>query len=148
LKKIATIENAKAYKQVALTKTPHPLPPKKSLKKTSWKHWRAPSNPSSDVADHGYTALSENIETNQKCHLETEGATMVSDVPADSEPYTYDDSASEAVSNLDAIQKKKWKKVSLQVTINDLWNQLIVVDLEDYEVSSSDSLDQKMPMVA
>jgi hypothetical protein len=57
---------------------------------------------------------------NQKCHLETKGATMVSDVPADSEPYTHNDSASEAVSNLDAIQKKKWKKVALQVTINNL----------------------------
>ena len=57
---------------------------------------------------------------NQKCHLETEGAIMVSDVPADLEPHTRDDSASEAVSILDATQKKKQKKVSLRVTINDL----------------------------
>ena len=44
---------------------------------------------------------------------------MVLDVSADSELHTCNDSASEAVSNLDAIYKKKQKKVSLQVTIND-----------------------------
>ena len=148
LKKIATVENAKAQEQAASTKTPCLLPPKKSLKKTSRKRRQAPSNPSSDVADHGHTALSEDIETNQECHSETEGATMVSDVPADLEPCTRDDSASEAVSVLDATQKKKRKKVSLRVTINDLRNQLMVVDPEDYEVSSSASLDQKTPTVA
>jgi hypothetical protein len=73
---------------------------------------------------------------------------MVSDVPADSEPRTRNDSTSKAVSDLNTTQKKKWKKVSLRVTINDLQNQLMVVDLEDYKVSSSDSLDQKMPTVA
>ena len=70
---------------------------------------------------------------------------MVSDVPA--EPPTHDDSASEAVSDLDATQKKKRKKVSPRVTINELRNQLMVVDPEDDEVSS-DSLDQKTPTVA
>jgi len=45
LKKIATVKNAKAYEQAALTKTPHPLPLKKSPKKTSQKHRQAPSNP-------------------------------------------------------------------------------------------------------
>jgi len=35
LKKIATIENVKAHEQAALIKTPCPLPPKKSPKKTS-----------------------------------------------------------------------------------------------------------------
>jgi hypothetical protein len=39
---------------------------------------------------------------NQKCYLKTKGATMVSDVPVDLEPYTHDDSASEAVSDLNA----------------------------------------------
>ncbi len=43
---------------------------------------------------------------------------MVSDIPVD--PSTCDDSASEAVSNLEATQKKKWKKVSLQATVNEL----------------------------
>jgi hypothetical protein len=70
---------------------------------------------------------------------------MVSDVPV--EPRTRDDSTSEAVSDLDATQKKKRKKASLRVTINELRNQLMVVDPEDYEVSSSDSSDQKTPTV-
>ena len=64
LKKIATIENVKAHKQAASTKIPRLLPQKKSPKKTSRKCQQAPSNPSSDVADHGYTALSEDIKTN------------------------------------------------------------------------------------
>jgi hypothetical protein len=113
LKKIATVENAKAQEQVASTKTPHPaLPPPKASIKTSQK--QAPSsNPSSDVADHGYTALSEDIEMNQGHHSETDDAAtvLVSDVLA--EPPTRDDPASEAVTNLEATQKRKQKKVSL-----------------------------------
>ena len=73
---------------------------------------------------------------------------MVLDILADLEPCPCDDSTSKAVSDLDATQKKKRKKVSLWVTINNLQNQLMVVDLKDYEVSSSDSLNQKMPIVA
>ena len=102
LKKIATIENVKAHKQAASTKTPCPLPPKKSPKKTSWKGWWAPSNPLSDVTNHSHTALSKNIKINQECYLETKGATMVSDVLADLESCSHNDSASKAVSNLNA----------------------------------------------
>jgi len=43
---------------------------------------------------------------------------MASDIPVD--PPTYDDSASEAVSDLEAMQKKKRKKVSLRATVNEL----------------------------
>ena len=64
LKKIATVKNAKAQEEQALTKTPCPsLPPlKKTLKKKY--RMRASSNPSSDVTDHGHMALSEDIKTN------------------------------------------------------------------------------------
>jgi hypothetical protein len=148
LKKIATVENAKAQEQEASTKTPRPAlpPPKKILKKTSRK--RASSKPSSDVTDHGHTALSEDIETNQEHGSETEGAAMVSvsDVPAD--PPTRDDSASEAVSNLEAMQKKKRKRVSLRATVNELRDELMAVDSEDNEASLSDDLNQETPTVA
>ena len=113
LKKIATIKNVKAHEQAVLIKTPFLLPPKMFLKKTSRKRWWAPSNSSSNITNHSHTAVSENIKMNQKCHLETKGATIVSDIPADLEPHTCNDSASEAVSNLNTTQKKKWKKVSL-----------------------------------
>jgi hypothetical protein len=113
LKKIATVKNVKAQEQVASTKTPCPalLPPKAS-KKTSQK--QAPSsNPSSNVADHSHTALSKDIEMNQEHHSETNDVAMVlvSDVLA--EPPTCDNSASEAVTDLKATQKRKQKKVSL-----------------------------------
>jgi len=147
LKKIATVENMKAQEQEASTKTPRPAlpPPKKPSKKTSRK--RALSNPSSNVADHGHTALSEDIEMNQEHPSETEGAATVllSDVPA--EPPTCDVSASEAVSDLEATQKKKRKKVSLRTTVNELRDQLMAVDSEDNEASLSDGLNQETPTV-
>jgi hypothetical protein len=149
LKKIATVENAKAQEQEALTKTPYPAlpPPKKPSKKTSQK--RASSNPSSNVADldHDHTALSEDIKMNQEHPSETEGVATVllSDVPA--EPPTHDDSASEMVSDLEAMQKKKQKMVSLRATVNELQDQLMAVDSEDNKASLSDGLNQETPMV-
>ncbi len=71
---------------------------------------------------------------------------MASDIPVD--PPTYDDSASEAVSDLEAMQKKKRKKVSLRATVNELWSQLMAVDSEDNEAPSSDNLNLETPTVA
>lgn len=149
LKKIATVENAKAQEQEASTKTPCPalLPPKKTSKKISQK--RALSlDPSSDVADHGHAALSEDIETNQGHHSETDdvATALVSDVPT--EPPTCGDSAGEAVTDLEATQKRKQKKVSLRVTVNELRNQMMAVDSENNEASLSDNSNQETPTVA
>lgn len=148
LKKIATVENAKAQEQEASTKTPRPAPP--PLKKTSKKppRKRTASKPSPDVTDHGDPAHSEDTETNQQHLSETEGAATasVSDVPAD--PPTRDDSASEAVSDLEATQKKKRKRVSLRATVDEIRNQLMAVDSEDDGASLSDDLNQETPVVS
>ena len=84
---------------------------------------------------------------NQKHHSETDdvATVLVSDVPAD--PPTHDDSASEVVTDLEATQKRKWKKVSLRITVNELQNQLMAMDSEDNKASLYDNLNQETPTV-
>ena len=84
---------------------------------------------------------------NQEHHSETDDVATVpvSDVPAD--PPTYDNSASEVVTDLEATQKRKRKKVSLHVTVNELQNQLVAMDSEDNEASLYDNLNQETPTV-
>jgi hypothetical protein len=80
---------------------------------------------------------------NQGHDLETDdvATVLVSDVLA--EPPTHDDSASEVVTDLEAMQKRKQKKVSLQETVKEIQNQLMAVDSEDNEASLSDNLNQE-----